>query len=163
MTNQTLAPSVSWAQRKDKVFVNIQLEEILDEDISVDTTKLSFRGTSRGQKYAVDLEFFDQIVPEKSLQVKHGREFRFELKKKEEGPFWTRLLKDTVKRQNIKVDFSRWKDEDETDDEEGGMYDNASLEDMMTQMSTQNNFDPGEDDGESDSDDENLPELESTT
>lgn len=60
------------------------------------------------------------------------------------------------KRQNIKIDFNRWKDEDESDDE-GGMYDDASLEDMMQQMGTgagAGSFDPGEMGDSEDSDDE---------
>ena len=67
---QTMAPSVSWAQRKDKVFVNIQLEEIEDETITVNTKTLIFRGTSRGVKYGVDLEFYQDVIPEKSIQAK---------------------------------------------------------------------------------------------
>lgn len=55
--------------------------------------------------------------------------------------------------QYIKVDFNRWLDEDE-DDDEGGMYDDANLEDMMQQMGTGNSFDPGDIPDSDDSDDE---------
>ena len=55
--------------------------------------------------------------------------------------------------QYIKVDFNRWRDEDE-DDDEGGMYDDANLEDMMQQMGTGNSFDPGDIPDSDDSDDE---------
>ena len=62
-------------------------------------------------------------------------------------------------RQNIKIDFNRWKDEDESDDENGG-YDDASLEDMMKQMGTggagAGAFDPGEMGDSDDSDDEGF-------
>ena len=55
--------------------------------------------------------------------------------------------------QYIKVDFNRWRDEDE-DDDEGGMYDDANLEDMMQQMGTGNSFDPEDIPDSDDSDDE---------
>jgi len=164
MTVTESSPAVLWAQRSDKVMVSIQLEEITEELIKVDEHCLSFRGTSGGKVYVVDLQFNNDILPEESKQRKGGREYYFELKKKDPGPFWPRLLKDTKKHQNIKVDFSRWKDEsDESDEEFGGAnnkYDDASLEDMMQQMGTgAGNFDPG-DDCSDDSDDEDLPELE---
>lgn len=162
----TKLPTVLWAQRKDKVLVSIQLEDVKEEQITVDAGKLSFSGKSHGETYAVDLEFNGSIVPEESKQRKGGREYYFDLKKKDLG-FWQRLLKDSKKFRNIKVDFNRWKDEDdESEDEEGGkggMYDDASLEDMMQQMGTgggAGSFDPGEAPDSEDSDDEDLPDLE---
>ncbi|XP_065665903.1 prostaglandin E synthase 3 isoform X2 [Hydra vulgaris] len=151
------APLVLWAQRKDRILVSVQIEDVSNEQIFVDQTKLTFSGQSHGILYAVDLEFFNNIVPEESKQRKGGREFYFDLKKKESGPFWPRLLKDKSKHANIKVDFSRWKDEDESDDD-AGHFDNGNLEDMMQQMGD-TSLDPGEI-SESDSDDEKIPELE---
>jgi len=164
MTNKEMSPTVLWAQRSDKVMVSIQLDEVTEEKVKVDTDSLSFKGTSGGKVYEVHLEFNNCILPDESTQRKGGREYYFELKKKDPGPFWPRLLKDSKKHQNIKVDFSRWRDESESDDDYsgggGGKYDDASLEDMMQQMgSGAGNFDPG-DACSDDSDDEDLPELE---
>lgn len=44
----------------------------------------------------------------------------FALEKKEDGPYWDRLLKDKTKRHWLKIDFNKWKDEDESDDEDAG-------------------------------------------
>ena len=44
----------------------------------------------------------------------------FALEKKESGPFWDRLTKDKNKYHWLKIDFNKWKAEDESDDEEGG-------------------------------------------
>lgn len=164
-----MAPTVLWAQRKDRVLVSIQLEDVDEEKISVDTAKLTFSAKSHGKTYNVDLEFNGQIIPEESKQRKGGREYYFDLKKKETGPFWPRLLKEKTKHQNIKIDFNRWKDEDESDDEMGGAgtggYDDASLEDMMQQMGTGmgDSFDPGEAPDSEDSDDDEIPNLEAST
>ena len=42
----------------------------------------------------------------------------FALEKKEDGPYWDRLLKEKTKRHWLKIDFNKWKDEDESDEEE---------------------------------------------
>ena len=44
----------------------------------------------------------------------------FALEKKEAGPYWDRLLADKTKQHWLKIDFNKWKEEDESDDEEGG-------------------------------------------
>ena len=49
------------------------------------------------------------------------RVIEFALEKKDtEGPYWTRLVKDAKKQHWLKVDFSKWRDEDESDEEAGG-------------------------------------------
>ncbi len=81
------------------------------------------------------------------------------LKKKEPGtPFWPRLLESKDKQHWLKVDFSRWKDEDDSDVEEDGNF-----EDMMKKMGggvPQEEMLQGLDDEQEDSDDEELPDLE---
>jgi len=145
--------------------VSIQLEDVESEKITVDDSKLTFSGKSHNKLYELTLEFNNSIIPEESKQEKKGREYFFVLKKKEQGPFWPRLLKEKTKNQKVKIDFGRWKDEDESEDEQGGGagYDDANLEDMMRQMGTggeDDGFDPGEGPDSEDSDDEEIPELE---
>jgi prostaglandin-E synthase len=164
-------PLVLWAQRADKVFVSVQLGDITEEQINVESDTLSFKANSQGKTWETKIEFNHCVIPEESTQKNMGREFLFELKKKDPGPFWPRLIKGTAKQQNIKVDFNRWKDEDDESDDEGmpgmggmggmgGKYDDASLEDMMQQMGTNSGeFDPDEGCSD-DSDDDDLPELE---
>merc|ERR1719370_1483681 len=63
------------------------------------------------------------------------------IEKAEEGPYWERLLQDKTKAHWLKIDFSRWKDEDESDEENGdeaggmpGMGGMGGMEQMMAQM-----------------------------
>lgn len=42
------------------------------------------------------------------------------MKKKEEGPYWPQLTKEKKKYHWLKVDFNKWKDEDDSEDEFGG-------------------------------------------
>lgn len=52
-----------------------------------------------------------------------GRGIDFYLKKKEEGPYWPTLLKDKKKVHWLKVDFNKWRDEDDSEPEENGEED----------------------------------------
>jgi prostaglandin-E synthase len=57
----------------------------------------------------------------------------------EEGPYWARLLADKTKAHWLKVDFGKWKDEDDSDAEgeggaPGGGGGGGDLEEMMKNM-----------------------------
>lgn len=54
---------VKWAQRKDRVYLVIDVQDLKEEKIELLDTQLSFIGTASGQKYTVDITFFDEIDP----------------------------------------------------------------------------------------------------
>jgi CS domain len=65
-SNISLHPVVLWAQRKDKVFITIEIWEVQNEKIDVQADKISFSG-SHGQSkqgYSFSLEFYEPIDPE---------------------------------------------------------------------------------------------------
>lgn len=97
---------------------------------------LFFRGTdvTGSQSYVVDLEFFDKVKGEEKRQIPTSRHLELVIPK-EETKWWPRLLKNSAKVIRwflrfekisifqvawIKIDFNKWKDEDEEHDEEGG-------------------------------------------
>jgi hypothetical protein len=47
-------PIIKWAQRKDRVFIEVGLRDIVDEKIDLTETTISFQGTSDKVKYAFD-------------------------------------------------------------------------------------------------------------
>ena len=58
---------------------------------------------------------------QKSKYAVRPRMIEFALMKKEEGPYWDRLLKVKTKQHWLKIDFNKWKNEDSDDeDAEGG-------------------------------------------
>ena len=71
-----------------------------------------------------------EIDPEQTKYQVRPRCIEFALEKAEEGPYWERLLKEKTKQHWLKVDFQKWKDEDDSDEEAGG----GDLEDMMKNM-----------------------------
>ena len=62
-----------------------------------------------------------------SKQHVSDRNVQLVLMKKTEGPYWPRLLRDGAKVHWLKVDFGKWKDEDDSEDE-GDAASNMDLE-----------------------------------
>ncbi|KAF6029889.1 PTGES3 [Bugula neritina] len=118
----SVPPAVVWAQRKDKIFLTINLEDCKSPDIKLTETTLTFKGTGGPQNdaHAVEITFFGEIDVEKSKYVVNSRNIPMVLFRKEEGEYWPRLLKEKTKAHWLKTDFDKWKDEDESDAEEEG-------------------------------------------
>jgi len=144
----TLHPEVLWAQRssesdetKNILYLTINLPDIQESGLkyNLEPTKITFEATSGNEKtghekkYAFSLDFFSEIVPEKSSKKLSTRSLYLVLRKKEQkAEFWPRLTKEKVKNAYIKTDFSKWVDEDEQDGE--AAKDDADLEDAMGGM-----------------------------
>uniref|UniRef100_A0A1W7R9X9 Prostaglandin E synthase 3 n=1 Tax=Hadrurus spadix TaxID=141984 RepID=A0A1W7R9X9_9SCOR len=156
-----LPPPILWAQRKNLLYLKIALEDCKNPTIKLEKDKLFFRGKggTDNKDHEVTLNFLKEIKPEDSKHVVRDRGTEFVLIKAEEGPYWSRLLKDDKKHHWLKVDFNKWRDEDDSDDDMDGGTD---FEEMMRQMGGLGGggTDLGDLDGEADSDDEGLPDLE---
>jgi len=113
-----LLPNIKWAQRKDRVFLTVDHRDIENEKIEwVSPTQLKIEVTSDKKTFAADLELFGEINIEESKWNKNGLHLQFNLVKKEEGPYWKRLLKEDKKHNHITVDWSKYVDEDEEEEE----------------------------------------------
>eukprot|EP01027_Heterolobosea_sp_BB2_P007524 GEZU01011189.1.p2 GENE.GEZU01011189.1~~GEZU01011189.1.p2 ORF type:complete len:191 (-),score=103.62 GEZU01011189.1:33-605(-) len=168
-----IQPPVLWAQRRDKVFLTVDVADAKNDKINLDDKKLtvSFTGGPDQKEFLLELEFFEDIDPASSKYVVTPRNIAFQLAKKEtKEEHWPRLLKDKAKHPNISIDWNRWKDEDEDegDEEEDsqfagmpGMGGGMDMEAFQRMMSQQGGF-GGDDEGEEDSsdDEEGLPDLE---
>ncbi|XP_048756972.1 uncharacterized protein LOC125667491 isoform X1 [Ostrea edulis] len=174
---QSLHAPMEWAQRKDKLYVTVDVEDCSEPQIELTETSLTFKARGGAEKkwYEAKIEFFKEVDPKESKYTVLPRNVPFVIKKKEEGHFWPRLIKDKVKVHWIRTDFNKWKDEDDSDyeDESGDM----DLEAMMSKMGGLGGMDNpmgmmnnmggmgmgGQEDGgkeSEDSDDEDLPDLE---
>ncbi|GLE11607.1 hypothetical protein PINS_up024137 [Pythium insidiosum] len=164
---KTLWAPVKWAQRKDSIYVTVDLPDVKDEQVKLTNKSLSFRGTSNKQQYEVELVFFKEVDVEdkQSIWAKTDRNLHFHIVKKDkEADFWPRLLEDKLlEKTNVHVDWSKYVDEDEEEDKGG--FDLSALNgaggfDINEMMAAQNAnmMDEG-----SDSDDEDLPDLDPNT
>jgi len=163
-------PIVLWAQRKDKIFLTIEIEDSKDVEFKWEPSKLTFKGHGGPENtlFESSLEFNKEIDPEGIKRAANTRYPQFVIPKKaNEQGFWPRLLKDSKKAPWVKVDFNRWKDEDESDDDMGmgmgmgGGGGGGDFESMMQNMGGgMGGFDRPDLDDFQDSDDEDLPDLE---
>ncbi|KFD71308.1 hypothetical protein M514_03558 [Trichuris suis] len=151
--SSVLHAPVEWAQRKDLVYVTICVEDCKDPKIDITNERLDFSGVggTPKQQYEAHVEFFGEVDSSKVRRIESDRKIQLVINKKESGPFWPRLLKDKAKVWWCKIDFNKWKDEDDT-----GSLDN--FDPLYDPMQSDFNFngDMGDD---SDSSDE-LPGLD---
>jgi len=165
-------PPVTWAQRNNLVYLTICLEDCKDPVVKLDNEKLYFKGNGGTNKtdHEITLNFFAKVNADESKFIVRDRGTEFVLYKEEEK-WWPRLLNENKKFHWLKVDFNKWKDEDESGDEgagpgEGGFNEN-SYEDMMRQLGGGaggapdfGNFNIDGADEKDEEEDEPLPDLE---
>jgi len=141
---QLPTPPVTWAQRKNLVYVNIILEDSKEPTLKIEKNKLVFKGKGGPDQkdHELNIELFSDVKPDDSKFIVRARGTEIVLiKEDQEASYWPRLTKEQKKYHWLKVDFSKWKDEDESDDESagpgagaGGPPGGGDFEEMMRQM-----------------------------
>ena len=86
--------------------------DVLPKQMELDLkpTSLKFNGYSETKKatYALELDFYEEIIPEDSKVNHTGRDVEMVLRKKEKkDEFWPRLLKEKERRHFLKTDFDK--------------------------------------------------------
>jgi len=133
-TSNVFQPAVEWAQRKDIIYVTIGVENVKEPKDDLADDKFHFRGRGGPDEREFDcaLEFYKPVDASKARRIPSDRSIQFVIPKKESGPFWPRLLKTDKKMHWVKIDFNKWKDEDELSEDDGGQK--FDFNDMMGQM-----------------------------
>lgn len=116
------SPNIKWAERKDKLFVTIELNDVKDPKIELtDDNRLVFTGAADNKTYKLDLELFGECSKEESKWTLNTRNIFLKIQKKTSGPYWSYLNKDKKKYNFIHVDWNLYIEEDEEDEQQGGM------------------------------------------
>ena len=119
------------------MYLEVQLRDIKEENITLEEQSLAFKGQSDKDKYAFSIELFAAVNKETSKWNKTGYHLLFVLEKKDQDTaFWPRLTKEKVKNQYIQIDWSKWVDEDE--EEEEGDKGLGGFDPSMMQSKTNN-------------------------
>ncbi|CAG5133194.1 unnamed protein product [Candidula unifasciata] len=153
-------PPVLWAQRKDSISLTVQLENISNPKITLEKNSLYFhgKGGTGNTDHEVLMEFYKEINPDSSKYHITGRNATFVLAKKEGSrEYWPRLLKDPKKVHNLKTDFEKWRDEDDSDADDNEDF---NLDEMMQSMGGLQGAGASDLGENEDSDDEDLPDLQ---
>jgi len=172
-------PNVLWAQRSGLLYLTIDVQDCKDPEISVSNDadkkcgRVVFKGKAHSHatgpeehQYELDLELFDEINQDDVKQHRTDRTITLFIGKKEEGPFWSRLLKAEGKAPlYVKADWDKWVDSDEEDEAPGLMdgFDMSALQNMgggfdMSQLGDLAGSIEGE--GDDSDEDEEEPPLE---
>ncbi|NP_001237326.1 Co-chaperone protein p23-1-like [Glycine max] len=112
-------PSVKWAQTSDVLYLTVELPDAQDVKLKLEPEgKFYFSATAGAEKipYEVDIDLFDKIDVNNSKASVGSRNICY-LVKKAENKWWDRLLKQGGKSPVfLKVDWDKWVDEDEEQD-----------------------------------------------
>ena len=116
------SPDLKWAQRKDRLFITIDLPDVENPQINLKPEgKLLFEGKVKTAEYLIDLDLFKEVVVEESRWNLKGRNIFLNIAKKDKDEeYWPRLTKEKMKHPHIKVDWTRWVEE-EDEDANGGL------------------------------------------
>lgn len=172
-------PSILWAQDRTHLFITLEISDFNNQDILFTSTNISIKGTSNETNYDYKIDLYNEIDSNNSSWV--IKQNCIELKiLKSKAYYWQKLTK--VKKNNIKIDWQRWKDEDDEEDDNGLLTDfsnfrqtlpeeflNQNLDDFINLNSNEINDDSenndeiekvNDDDSGNDNDSENNDDLE---
>ncbi|EYC15162.1 hypothetical protein Y032_0038g3663 [Ancylostoma ceylanicum] len=153
-------PPVIWAQRESFLYVTIEIDDVKIEDLTADSSKLHFKGTSHTEVFETTMEFFDEINGEGMKRTPtNTRVIELTIPKKE-SKWWPRLLKEKGKVHWLKVDFDKWKDEDDSGAEDGMPFGGDGGFDLNSYMNQMGGGGAPDFDGLDDDDDGDMPDLE---
>jgi len=176
MASGDIAAQTTWAIRRDKVFVSFQVEDAEDVQVVFEEQKITFSANQKeinaqGKKtkkvlktFRNDIDLYAKVKVENCVHNNYGREIKCLLTRAEEGEYWPRLTKEKQRIHWLKVDFSRWKDEDDSDTEdksEGDFDMNKMLGELrMDQDGNQKGIEDFDDLDVADSDDEEIDGID---
>lgn len=160
-----------WAQRADTIFLRFEIIDSANVQIEIKETSITFKCTdAKDTEYSNSIEWYKEInVEDSGYQIK-GRSIDCLLYKKDlkNMSYWPRITKNKEKLRWLSVDFNRWRDEDDSEDESPDNFnqdfDFSKLMNGAGGLNTDGAggaaFDPSNINMDDiDSDDEDMPEL----
>lgn len=107
-------PNILWAQDKEYIFLTINILNIKEQEIVFNENTIEIVGKNNINNFKINLDLTCNIVKEKSNWNLNNRNLKINLKK-EKSVFINKLTK--TKRNNIKIDWHKWINEDSSDGE----------------------------------------------
>jgi len=120
-------PFVYWAQNRSYILLRVDLKDVKNPDVQVNENCIKCSSAGIGARgnllYEFELELHANISPLKSQYRVTPRQIDISLKK-EDDEWWPKLTSSNIKLTWLKIDFDRWKTED--DEEEAMTKENLS-------------------------------------
>jgi hypothetical protein len=108
-------PEILWAQSREKVFITLNIEGIIEQNITIDIDSVKFVGKNKDQDFNVYIDLIKIIDPDKSSWVVKPNCVSFTLQKNPEV-FWNKLS--NKRYNNLRVDWNKWDIVEDTDSDE---------------------------------------------
>ena len=121
-------PNIFWYQTNENVIFDVHIHN-LDKDI-IEIKDNNFK--INDDFYSMEFSLFGDVIDDNTEYKVFERYLRIVLKKKDEDNFWKYLSKENIYKNNIKVNWDNWKDEDDDLSENG--ENNVDFEQMMANM-----------------------------
>ncbi|XP_075222210.1 3-hydroxyacyl-CoA dehydratase 2 isoform X2 [Lycorma delicatula] len=122
------SPFVYWAQDAKNLYIKVDLKDVTDKVISLESYSLEMGaegvGAHGNSYYHFKLDFYDGVIKnEKKNTIKlTDRAIEFTLQK-QNCDWWPRITKTKEKPAWLKIDFERWQSEDDDEDmNDSNMY-----------------------------------------
>ena len=128
-------PTILWSQNKKNINIKICLSDSKNVNLSVDEN-IDFSCESNNLNYGFSFKLSEKIKSEHFINV-YGNNINIILIK-ESNVWWSKLTNDINFKKNIKIDWDKWVDEDEIDENEKTDFDVGSMQEMMKMMQMQN-------------------------
>ena len=132
-------PTLKWAQRKDKLYLTINVVHSKKPTIEIKGKKTKYEGTDGTKNYSFDIELYDEIDTENSKYTLDTRNIFLNLKKKKEGAYWPRLTSEKVKYHWIEIDWNYFVDDEEEEEEaKEPNFEGKNLSEINADMNEEN-------------------------
>ena len=111
----SLAPKIKWSQDENNLNLVIQEPDMKNIDFNFENSKFTFKGESNNNIFQIELNLNNEInIGESKFHI-GSFSCNVTLVKKEKL-WWNYLVKEK-KLPNLEIDWNKWKDVDESDDE----------------------------------------------
>lgn len=111
----SLAPKIKWSQDEKNLNLVIQEPDMKNICYNFENSKFTFKGESNNNIFQIELNLNNEINTEESKFHIGSFSCNVTLVKKEKL-WWNYLVKEK-KLPNLEIDWNKWKDVDESDDE----------------------------------------------
>ena len=129
MSDKKFHPSLKWSQNKTTLTILVDVRDLKDEKIVIDTKKVTIDYNEGSKHYYEELNLKDEVDKEKSTYSKTGFNATIKLIKAKEG-FWKGCTENDKAIANLKVDWDHFEDSEE-EEEPKDTQPQMNMEQMM--------------------------------
>lgn len=130
-------PSILWAQDRTHLFITIEIHNFKNQEILFSDNNIKLDGSSGNIVYQIIIDLHSEIESEGSDWCIKQNKVELNVKKRK-NIYWQKLTKN--KQNNIKIDWQKWRDEDEEEEGEGLMNDFSNFTKQLPEEFLSKNF-----------------------